>query len=357
MELISPISYQSYKKPSKIKEPINDGKINNSNPKPKKMASVEKVEIQEPSGNGNGLGMNFSFFEDEVSLSLNTTSDNDKPKRKYTKKNDSDRIVKAENADGQLNDLQSNEPYINKYSETNNLLKNTIVQIDIGLGEMQKDLTDLRSSKTLKGKYNYIGLLQGSMGNYIGNKISAIKELNSTLHKCNDLEMRRLKELNIANQAKDDNTAIMDMYSAFVNTPISNPTNLSPYSPIGPSSQQMTVNNPNIIADIITADGTSGAVDIGYANYVANMTPQQTMMALESNPDIQEVVIYNQETGAKFFDVINIKTGESIPNADRRDPMFLENLTIDIAHNIARDMNLNLTFPLRIVGNKIAEYY
>ena len=72
-----------------------------------------------------------------------------------------------------MNDFQTNEPYKNKYAETDAILKTAIAQIDIGLNELQHDISEIRASKTLKKKYDYLAMLQGTSGQFIGNKISA----------------------------------------------------------------------------------------------------------------------------------------------------------------------------------------
>jgi hypothetical protein len=51
-----------------------------------------------------------------------------------------------------------------------------------------------------------------------------------------------------------------------------------------------------------------------------------------------------------------LRTNQSVPGTPKPDPMFLENLTIDIRNNIARDINLNKTYPLVLIG-KIQDMY
>ena len=81
------------------------------------------------------------------------------------------------------------------------------------------------------------------------------------------------------------------------------------------------------------------------------------MMFLKENPNIQQVVVYNQETGARYFDVIDMTTGQSVPNAEKHDTMFLEDTTIDLKNKVARNVNIGETYPLVIVGQPLMQEY
>ena len=113
----------------------------------------------------------------------------------------------------------------------------------------------------------------------------------------------------------------------------------------------MTLSSPNIMGNDI------GSADTQYNNYLQNITPAQNMMFLENNPNIQQVVVYNQETGARYFDVIDMSTGQSVPNAEKHDAMFMEDVTIDQKNRVARNINLGETYPLVIVGEPILNEY
>ena len=81
----------------------------------------------------------------------------------------------------------------------------------MGLNELQHDISEIRASKNLRGKYNYLSAMQGTAGQFIGNKISAARELNNTITKCNELELRRYKDLMAVNQKDaDDDKAIRE---------------------------------------------------------------------------------------------------------------------------------------------------
>ena len=119
--------------------------------------------------------------------------------------------------------------------------------------------------------FNSASDIFSSIMTFIGNKISAARELNNIINKCNDMELKRYKELKLSMNEQDDDKAIMEAYQAFVNTPVGS----MGYTQLGPTPTQLTLNNPNL-TQIDT--GNVG----GYENYINNMTPQQHMMALRS---------------------------------------------------------------------------
>ena len=252
--------------------------------------------------------------------------------------------VDDDNKNRELSIMESNEPFEKKYAETNNILRSAIMQLDSTMSQVQEDINYVRNSKTMRNKYQYLSLLQGSIGTMIANKISAARELNNTISKCNDLEMKRYKEVKASAAANvDDDQRVMEMYKAFVNTPVSS----NPF----PNVSQMAVAGSPIMATQI------GSQDDNFANYVNNMTPQQQTMYLEDNPNVQQVVVYNQETGARYFDVIDMTTGQSIPNTEKHDVMFLEDVSIDLKNKVARNVNIGETYPLIVVGQPITQEY
>jgi hypothetical protein len=244
----------------------------------------------------------------------------------------------------ELSLMESNEPFENKYQETNNILRSAIIQLDAGMADLQSDIQEIRRSKTLRNKYSYLADMQGSMGNLISNKIAAARELNNTITKCNDFEMKRYKEVRAINAAEqqDDDQKVMAMYKAFVNTPVSN----SPFPNVSQAAVAGTVPAMQV-----------GDIDMMYNQYMNTMSPAQNMMHLETNPNVKQVVVYNQETGARYFEIMDMSTGQTVPNAETHDAMFLEDVTIDLKNNVARNVNLGETYPLVVVGQPLMNEY
>ena len=90
-------------------------------------------------------------------------------------------------------------------------------------------------------------------------------------------------------------------------------------------------------------------IDLGTTNSLVYSTGRGLVLSEPS------VVVYDKATGNKYFDVMNVATGRSIPNVPRRDPMFMEDTTLDIQKKIAKNINLNETFPIVIINEPAFE--
>lgn len=346
-----PIQFYDEKPKSKfpMKEPKMNGKKEDL--KKKENESVSKATERNVS-TVETFKLNLSSMVNNGSEIQSTSTNTETIKKSSPRKKKSSDIevsmtaVSDENkSNRQLNDFESNTPYMEKYQETNAILRSSIAQIEYGLGELQKDADKIRSSNHRK-KYDYLSLIHGTMGNYINNKISAARELNNTINKCNEMEYKRFKEMKLMAGEQDDDKAVLESYRAFVNMPVgayNMPT-------IGPSSQDLTINSGNI-------RGIEVGGDAGYENYVRNMTPQQHMMALEGNPDIKEVIMYEQRTGRRWFEVINIRTGEVIPNSDKTDMMLIDEFELDLNKKIARSINMGISMPLVVLEDPTLNEY
>ncbi|MDD3121909.1 MAG: hypothetical protein PHC62_00170 [Candidatus Izemoplasmatales bacterium] len=335
------------KEQEKKKFPMREPEVN-ANIEDKK---PEKKVLEEVKTNNSGFKLNLSSMVNG-GTAVTANYDKKEPDKKTTKRKTnkvevkvSDGVTIEEPSDRQLNEFETNTPYEEKYTETNNLLKGTIMQLEMGMGELQDVATEIKKTRDRK-KYEYLSDIHGTIGTYLGNKISAIRELNSTISKCNDMEFKRYKELKLTMNDQDDDKAIMDAYQAFVNTPVGS----YGFSNLGPSSQDLTLRSNNIRGVDVQGAG-------GFESYLQNMSPQQHMMALENNPDIEQVIIYDQRTGARYFDVINMKTMEPVPNTDKMDIMLIDEFDLDIKNKVARSINMNITMPLIIIGDATLNEY
>lgn len=290
----------------------------------------------------NNIGVDFSFFSTDNAKNLNPGSQSDDTKKKSTKSKTSDNKIVVEQlptmhtpANGSVAEID----YSRSYAETNNLIRGAIMQADELSAEIKEDIDSVRSSKTLKNKYTYITNLTASASNLLGTKISAIKELNSSITQAHNLELNRLKALKLNESAENDDMRMMDLYSSFVNTPIGS------YTPAAPTIQDITLGVNGINPSVNSVEMTSNQ-----PTPVGNLTPEQNRMRMESNPNIQVVVRYDQATGQRCFDVIDKVSGVSIPNYPRPDNFLLEDTTIDIHTGIARNRNINAVWPLVMDG-------
>lgn len=267
---------------------------------------------------------------------------------------DPNKIVRA---DGEVVET----PTINTYFETAQLLKTSMMQIDAVSNEIKSELDNVRNSRTMKGKYNVMVGLAGNLSDLMEAKISAIKELNNCISKSNDMDYKREKDRKDAQGAVNDDKVLMDMYTAFVQNPgninANNNSQNSYMTPIGPTAMAATLPNMNIVRASADSNYDQTKQNQDYANYIANMSPQMAQMIYEQNPDIKQCVVFDAATGAKWFQVTNIKTGQPIPNMPVHDMMFMEDTVLDLRNHIAKNNNLHETYPLIIINEKTANSY
>lgn len=289
--------------------------------------------------------IDFSFFtSDEAKKKtsipdiVNNDADNKPIKRKTLKKSD----INTPGGDGLMYPIPGADiaevNYEQSYAETTNIIKGAIAQVDKLSAEVINDLEEIRTSKTLKNKHKTITDMALVASNLINTKISAAKEINNTVNQIHNLNMNRFKITKMDQKDANDEKTMMDIYASFVNTPVGTYT--------APSIQDLTLGvnapspNVNAIEMIAPPSGDS-----------KNLTPEQNRMRMESNKSIQAVVRYDQSTGQRCFDVIDVNTGMSVPNYPRPDAFLLEDTTIDVHSKIARNRNINMVWPLVIEGS------
>lgn len=296
------------------------------------------------------IGVDFSFFsKDEASKLDGGPQDTNLPEKK--KRNRTTKVVEAGSNEPMANPIPgaavAETNYAQSYNEANNLLLGAIVQTDEAISDIKKDLIDIGNSKTLKNKYTYKTNLTSTYGSLLGIKVQAIKELNTVTTQIHNLELNRFKTLKIDQKDANDDMKMMDIYSAFVNAPIGS------YAPPRPSIQDISIG-------VNSQNSNISAVEMVAANSNQDpLTPEQNRMRMESNPNIQIVVRYNQSTGQRCFDVVDRSTGLSIPNYPRPDSFLLDDTTIDVHAGIARNRNVDSVWPLIIEGSNsmpITEY-
>lgn len=313
-------------------------------------SSVDKISM------GSSYALNTALFtsgkaklpvvtDDNVSLAL------PKEKKPRAKKISSDGpIVTAEQA-------EIAENYEMDYAETTMVLKQAIGQTDALINEVNSDITTIRSSKAMTNKYRYITDLSGALSSLVATKVSAVREINNSITRAIDFNMKQAKELKAAAQAaaQDDDRRIMELYNAFVSAP------LGTYQPsqIVPNMKELTFGNNQTVPGGIDVNTTGTPMaEVGYQEYLSTISPTQNMMRYENNPNIQTVVVYDQSTGNKWFDVIDTSTGASVPNVPRPDDFLLEGTRVDLPNMVARNNNIDATYPLIVTGDRgvISEY-
>lgn len=243
-------------------------------------------------------------------------------------------------------------PTIYSYSQMTNLLQETVQQVDMVAAEIKEELDSAIMSRTMRNKQNYIIGLASGIGKLLETKVSAITQINNCISKANEMDYKKEKDRreSQANQAADDKY-IMDMYNSFIKNNVGNQNIL------GPNIMDTTVSSINGSSIIRATGDTNGNVDTGYLNYLSRLTPEQNMMFYENDPNVKTVVVYDESTGNKFFQVMNIATGQVIPNVPVLDNRFMEDTTIDLRTKIAKNNNLHETYPVIVINNEITKEY
>lgn len=279
----------------------------------------EKPQEQRRSLFSSLIGTNVSttqniVTETEPSVQKKSTPSTRKKKTGESKPVDSKSIVE-------------NTVYADTYADTNMMTYGIISQADQLLSEAKKELDTIRSSRTIKGKYMYMTKMYDSMASLFNTKMQAIKELNSNIKSANDMEYRRFKD-NRALSNEDDNKLIMDAYKAFISAPVGAPSYTQP------NTLQLTS-----LDGVIPANSNSS--DSGMNNYLSNLSPEENRMLNESNPNIEEVIEYDDATGNKRFKWIDKSTGKEVPNMPKGSDLILEDYVYDPRTGLAKNSKLN----------------
>ena len=245
---------------------------------------------------------------------------------------------------------QSSEPYIDTFNETNNMLKYSIMQLDVLAGDVKSELDTIRNSKTLKGKYKYIADLCSTASSLVSSKISAIKEINAVTHNCHKLELQRIKDIkSSAVNQQDDDKYITDLYNAYINTPVGGMPN-----PALQYTSASVAGNMNALMNGINTSSIDE--EQNFQNYMNNLTPEQNRMILGDNSNIETVVVYDPMTGEKSFEVIDTNTGLSVPNYPRPNASILDDTSVDVSTGIASNTNIGQSWKVVVLGDMINKF-
>lgn len=248
--------------------------------------------------------------------------------------------------------MESNVPIINSYKENQEQLKSTVNAIDMMTVQIEQDIQAVRAARTLKKKYDYICELSSVAGSLMSNRISAIKEINNTITNAHRLEMERNKQMKASEVAQDDDKMLMDMYRAYVNTPIGTIPNMPTIA-----VNQAALNTPTLGVPITAPNTVMTDNSEGFNAFINTPSPELAAVRMEQNPNIKVVVVYNQETHEKFFDAQDLSTGQSIAGIPLPDPSLLDGVIPDIRNGIAKNINAGLSYPLRLIGTRKFDEY
>ena len=279
--------------------------------------------------------------------------DNTIPEEKSRRGRRKSEIIRPDKKSTSVEGTVEPSPTSYTYQETTDMLRDTLQQIDGLNNELVQEFSAVKNNKYIKNKYGTMIGLSENIGSLLNARISAIKEINSSISKSNELDYKKMKDMRAMQSEVTDDQYIADMYKSFISNP--QVPQLSPqFTPI----EQSAYGSGIIRADIKSGDPTQGGpIDAGYLNYMSNLSPEENLMRYENNPDVKQVVVWDKSNNAKFFQMMNVKTGEVIPNVPVYDQMFMEDTTLDVANKIAKNLNLRETFPLIIINDNITSEY
>lgn len=252
---------------------------------------------------------------------------------------------------------KSMEKQIEKgYDVTTKLLYTAINQADLMYGDINQELNNFRTNKSYGGRnrMQHMSDFMNTQVSLINTKVNAIRELNSSRNKINDLILKAKQMMKDQGEENSDK-AVMDSYYALINAPR---YGLPAFNQaLAPSSINTGFNLQGAQlqgTEIITADGDNRP-DQSFENYKNNLTPVQKRMIAEKDPNIKTVVVYDQSTGMKYFDVVDVTTGQSIPGIQKPAEFLLDSMRVDLRNGIAVNSNANMSFPLVIIGSRASD--
>lgn len=234
--------------------------------------------------------------------------------------------------------VQENIPYASAYAETNKQLDDSIAQLNMLGMETISELNLVRASK-IRNRHNIIRDMTENATSIINAKLAAIREKNNTINQINKLELDRLKQLKITASEEDDNTKIANLYNAFVNTPIGAGPGV-----LGPSMQEIIMNQPSGNAIPVTQIGDDQQM------WEAGLSPAQNRMLLDAKGVIETIVMYDEATGNRWFEVVDKNTRQPVPNVEKPDNTNIYDLDINIRGNFAKDSNRGVVYPLVVIN-------
>lgn len=325
---------------------------------------MEYADDNESSKPATGL---FDYLEEEAEKNENdnsfypaySSSSVDKPKKRgRPKKEVTGETIVLDTDKKEKNPLNSNMSYSKTYEIPKQLLAQSMMQIDDMIIKVNDDINKVRALKFSKNKYDYLNSLYTASNSLISNRISIAREMSNIQTNVNRYELAKHKELS-AIDAESDDKRLMDLYNAYVNAPIGSlPQAISSQRfNMPPQNVNLPQNAVPVVTDMNSGIINSSGEEIGYDNFMKNLTPEQNAMINESNPYVQTVLVYDQSSQNKWFEVIDTRTGNQIPNMPLPPDFIKDGCVIDIKNGIARNSSLNQTYKLKLVGTRMFDEF
>lgn len=259
-----------------------------------------------------------------------------------------------------------------KFASTDQLLSQTINQADYLFLKVEEELEKYKKNSSFGGKSRSMSMstLLNTQANILSTKINAIRESNSVrktivdnVLKRDQMQMQARMKLFAPKDEVEQNSdkAITDAYYSIINASryglptVHNPLAQSSIN-TGISLQGNIIPTSSLNAPIVTSNPGEFQPNIpgdplnSFLN--GNMTPNQKRMVLEHNPNVKIVVFYDQSTGGKKFEALDVSTGKIIPGVQLPASFLLEDMRIDFNNALAYNSSANVNYPLVIVGRR-----
>lgn len=287
------------------------------------------------------------FMSDEAKIEGTVPSTEEK--KSTPKKRSTSAIVKAEPKQKMTD--STTIPYVDSFGEPMAINRSIVTQADQLAGEMKAEFDSLRASKSVKGKYTYLTNMASAISSLLATKRAAASDIAKSINDAHNLELKRAKDIKDSELNKqNDDARMMDMYSAFIRTPMGmydNPLNMPTMT-----QAMLSRNDPNNPANIQAISMAGQPIPAE-----TQITPEQLRMRMENNSNIEEVVVFDPATGRRWFEAIDRSTGMQVPNYPTSDPFLLEDTTIETRAGIAKNRNLDRVWNLKVLGDaNMSEY-
>lgn len=252
-------------------------------------------------------------------------------------------------AQNSMSYIQQNIPYTQLFTDTNSQLDETINTLNILGSQVVTEMQTIGQSKTLRNKYPLFNEYAQTATTIATAKIAAIKEKNSTATQAARFELDRMKSIKSNANEEDDNTRIANLYNAFINTPVGVGHQLAP------SMQDMilggnTPAGPGFMSQSIGMDSTQA--------WQQSLDPAGQRMLLEAQGAIETVVMYDQSSGNRWYEVVDKNTRQPISGVEKPDNSTAYDLDINVRQGFAKDPNRGITYPLVVLqGNDTMNAY
>ena len=243
------------------------------------------------------------------------------------------------------------------YDVTTKLLYSAIGQADTMYGTIEQELNTFRNNKSYGGRnrMQHMSDFMNTQVSLINTKVNSIRELNSSRSKINDLILKKQQMLKDQGEENSDK-AVLDSYYALINaTRYGLPAFNQALSPTSINTGYNLQGAPLAGSEIITAGDNMNTPDVSFNQYKDNLTPIQKRMIADKDPNIKTVVVFDQSTGMKYFDVIDVRTGQSIPGIQKPAEFLLDAMRVDLRNGIAVNSNTNMSFPLVLIGSRASD--